>query len=94
MIEASPAFGDDGVIVVVYDEDQRAGGVAKKNGLGSGGHVVCAILSQLAVPGFYDGTYYHYSLLRTLEDGLGLSGYVGYANDVTPINAIWRPPHP
>ena len=53
------------------------------------GHVVCAILSPLAVPGAYGGTFYHYSLLRTIEDGLGLSGHVGYANDVTAINTIW-----
>jgi hypothetical protein len=89
-IEASPAFGPDGVIIVTYDEDERAGGLAKKNGFGSGGHVVCAILSPLVVPGSYAGTFYHYSLLRTVEDGLRLSGYVGYANDVTPIDAIWR----
>ncbi len=89
-IESSPAFGKNGVIVVVYDEDERAGGVAKKHGFGSGGHVVCAILSPLAVPGDHAGTFYHYSLLRTLEDGLGLRGHVGYANDVTPINTIWQ----
>ena len=90
-IEASPAFGRDGVIIVVYDEDERAGGLAAKNGFGQGGHVVCAILSPLAVAGSYGGTYYHYSLLRTIEDGLGLTGHVGYANDVTAINSIWRP---
>jgi len=89
-IEASPAFGTNGVIIVVYDEDERAGGLAKKNGLGSGGHVVCAILSPLARPGSYDQKYYHYSVLRTLEDGFGLSGYLGAANQVTPINDIWR----
>jgi hypothetical protein len=89
-IEASPAFGTNGVIIVVYDEDERAGGLAKKNGLGSGGHVVCAILSPLARPGSYDRKYYHYSVLRTLEDGFGLSGYLGSANQVTPINDIWR----
>ncbi len=88
-IEASPAFGRNGVIVVVYDEDERAGGLAAKNGFGEGGHVACAILSPLAVPGSYGGTFYHYSLLRTIEDGLGLSGHVGYANDVTAINTIW-----
>jgi hypothetical protein len=77
------------VIIVVYDEDERAGGLAPKNGLASGGHVVCAILSPLAVPGSYDGVFYHYSLLRTLEDGFGLAGYVGSAIDVTPINTIW-----
>jgi hypothetical protein len=91
-IEASPAFGRNGVIVVVYDEDERAGGLAAKNGFGQGGHVVCAILSPLAVPGSFGGTFYHYSLLRTIEDGLGLTGHVGYANDVTAINTIWRTP--
>jgi Phosphoesterase family len=89
-IESSPAFGSNGVIIVVYDEDERAGGVAAKNGFGSGGHVVCAIISKLAIPGSYGQKYYHYSLLRTLEDGFGLSGYLGNANDVTPINTVWR----
>jgi len=89
LIEQSPAFGTDGVIIVVYDEDERAGGLAPKNGFGSGGHVVCAIQSPLAVPGSFDGVFYHYSLLRTLEDGFGFSSYVGNANDVTPIDAIW-----
>jgi hypothetical protein len=88
-IEQSPAFGPDDVIIVVYDEDERAGGIAGKNGFGEGGHVVCAILSGLAVPGDSGGVFYHYSLLRTLEDGFGLPGYVGYAEDVTAINGIW-----
>ena len=89
LIQQSPAFGPHDVIIVVYDEDERAGGLASKNGFGSGGHVVCAILSPLAVPGSFDGVFYHYSLLRTLEDGFGLSSYVGNANDVTPIDTIW-----
>jgi phosphatidylinositol-3-phosphatase len=89
-IRASKAFGRNGVIIVVYDEDERAGGVAAKNGFGSGGHVVCAIISPLAVHGSYGQKYYHYSLLRTLEDGFGLKGYLGNANDVTPINTVWR----
>jgi hypothetical protein len=89
LIEASPAFGSDGVIIIVYDEDERAGGMAKKNGLAQGGHVPCTIISPLVVPGSYDETFYHYSLLRTLEDGFGISEYLGSANDVTPINAIW-----
>ena len=90
-IEASPAFGSNGVIIVTYDEDQRAGGIAAKNGLGSGGHVVCAIISPLAVPGSYAQQYYHYSVLRTIEDGFGLGGYLGAANSVTPITGIWQP---
>jgi hypothetical protein len=89
-IEASPAYDPDGVIVIVYDEDQRAGGMAKKHGLGSGGPVVCAVLSPLVTPGDYSGIYYHYSLLRTLEDGFRLRNHLGHAADVRPISAIWR----
>jgi phosphatidylinositol-3-phosphatase len=89
-IEQSPAFGQNDVIIVTYDEDQRTGGIAAKNGFGEGGHVPCFILSGLAVPGDADGVFYHYSLLRTLEDGFGLPGYAGNANDVTPINGIWH----
>ena len=89
-IRASPAFGSDGVIVITYDEDQRKDGLAKKHGFGSGGPVVCAIQSPLVRPGEYAGTYYHYSLLRTLEDGFGLHHYVGHADDVNPISEIWQ----
>jgi hypothetical protein len=89
-IEASPAFGDDGLIVVTYDEDQRRDGLAKKWGFGSGGPVVCAFLGPQVRPGEYAGAFYHYSLLRTLEDGFALDGYVGFANDVTPITGIWK----
>jgi phosphatidylinositol-3-phosphatase len=91
-IEASPAFGSNGVIIVTYDEDQRAGGIAAKNGFGSGGHVACAIISPLATAGSYGQRYFHYSLLRTLEDGFGLGPYLGNANAVTPIVSIWRAP--
>jgi hypothetical protein len=90
LIQQSPAYGPNDVIIVVYDEDERAGGLAQKNGFGEGGHVVCTILSPLAKPGSYDGVFYHYSLLRTLEDGFGLSYYVGSANDVTAITGIWQ----
>lgn len=89
-IEASPAFGSDGVIIVTYDEDERQDGLAKKWGFGQGGHVVCAILGPQVQPGRYAGSFVHYSLLRTLEDGFGLTGHVGFANDVTPITGIWR----
>ena len=91
-IEASPAFGKNGVIIVTYDEDERAGGLAPKNGLGSGGHVVCAIISPLAAAGSYRQKYYHYSVLRTVEDGFRLGGHLGAANAVTPIAGIWRAP--
>jgi hypothetical protein len=89
-IHSSPAFGSTGVIVITYDEDQRKDGLARKHGFGSGGPVVCAILSPLVIPGEYGGTYYHYSLLRTLEDGFGLRHHVGHAADVGAISTIWK----
>ena len=89
-IEASPAFGRNGVIVILYDEDERMGGLASKNGLGSGGHTVCLILSPLVHPGDYADETYSYSVLRTLEDGFGLSDHLGAANEVGTLPVSWR----
>jgi hypothetical protein len=89
-IKASPAFGSDGVIIVTYDEDQRKDGMAKKNDLGSGGPVACFVISPLVHPGEYGGSYYHYSVLRTIEDGFGIGNHLAHAGDVSPITAIWR----
>jgi hypothetical protein len=89
-IMASPSYGSNGVIIITYDEDQRAGGLAKKNGFGSGGHVVCAVISPLARAGDYSTKAYAYSLLRTMEDGLSVTGHLGNANAVSPINEIWK----
>jgi len=90
LIEQSPAFGRVNLIIIVYDEDKRAGGLAQKNGFGKGGHVECAVLSGLAVSGDSSGVFYHYSLLPPLEDGFGLPDYASCLSDVTPIKGIWR----
>lgn len=89
LIQASPAWGTNDVIIVVYDEDQRAKGMSDV-GLGQGGHTACALLSPLAIRGNYDRVAYHYSLLRTIEDGFGISQYLGHANEVAPLNTFWR----
>jgi Phosphoesterase family len=90
LIETSPAFGKDGVIIVLYDEDQRMGGLASKNGLGSGGHIVCALISPLVQPGDYAPTTYSYSVLRTIQDGFGLGPYLGSAAQVGPLPVAWK----
>lgn len=91
LIESSPAFGDDGVIVVTYDEDQRMGGLAAKNGLGSGGHIACALISPLVRPGEYADMTYSYSVLRTIQDGFGLRPYLGAAAaQVGPLPVGWK----
>jgi hypothetical protein len=90
LIEASPAFGMDGVIVVLYDEDQRMDGLAPKNGLGSGGHIPCALISPLVQPGDYTDKTYSYSVLRTIQDGFGLAPYLGSAAQVEPLPVVWK----
>ncbi len=90
LIEASPAFGSDGVIIVLYDEAMRMGGMAPKTGLAQGGHTVCAVLSPLVVPGTYEDTAYSYGVLRTLEDGFRLPAYLGAAVEVTQLPVSWK----
>ena len=90
LIEASPAFGQNGVILITYDEDQRMGGLAAKNGLGSGGHIASALISPLVQPGDYAEKTYSYSALRTIQDGFGLSPYLGSAADVEALPVHWK----
>ena len=90
LIEASSSFGDDGVVVVTYDEDQRMGGLAAKNDLGSGGQIATALISPLVRPGEYSDKTYSYSVLRTIQDGFGLSPYLGSAARVAPLPVTWH----
>ena len=89
-IESSPSFGADGMIIIVYDEDERAGGVQPANVLDQGGHTVCLMISPLVKPGEYAPMTYSYSMLRTLQDGFAALPYLGYANQVSPLPVSWR----
>ena len=66
------------------------GGLAPKNGLASGGHTPAALLSPLVQPGDYTATTYSYSVLRTIQDGLGLDPYLGSAAAVGPLPVVWK----
>jgi hypothetical protein len=90
LIEASPAFGRDGVIIITYDESEKDNGQNPPGGLGAGGHTVCAVISPLVVPGDYSTLTYAYSMLRTIQDGFGLPGYLGAANQVSALPASWN----
>jgi hypothetical protein len=78
------------VIIILYDESERADGQDPANGLGDGGHTVCAIISPLVVSGEYAPVTYAYSVLRTLQDGFRLAGYLGAAADVNALPAAWK----
>jgi hypothetical protein len=89
LIERSPAFGANGVLLVLFDEAMRKGGMAQV-GFGQGGRTACAVISPLVVPGDYAPVTYEYSVLRTVEDGFGLSPYLGGSADVSALPAAWR----
>ncbi len=90
LIEASPAFGTDGVLIITFDEGTLTS-INNADKFGSGGRTAFAVVSPLAVPGTYAQTANHYSLLRTVEDGFGITSFLGNAAAVTPINTIWGP---
>ena len=59
LIERSPAFGSDGVIFATYDEGS--------------GSIMMAVTGLQVKAGTYSGNYNHYSTVRTIEQGFGLS---------------------
>jgi len=90
-IVASPAFRQDGLLIVTFDESasgaesccgERAANTpnagATTRGPG-GGRVGAVVVSPFVAPGTVNQTpYNHYGLLRTVEDAFGLS-HLGYA---------------
>jgi len=84
-IEASPAFGSDGLVIIVFDE------ATASTLYHDGGPVLWAAAGPQVQPGVYGGAFNHYSFLRTLEDGFRLDAYLGGAAGVAPINTIWKP---
>jgi len=83
-IEASPAFGSNGLVVVVFDE------ATASTLYHDGGPVLWAAQGPQVQAGVYGGAFTHYSFLRTLEDGFRLDGYLGFAAGAQPINTIWK----
>ncbi len=65
-IESSPAFGNDGVIFITFDEGTTSKTSPNEN-------TMMLVLGPQVKPGTFSGYYDHYSTVRTIEDGLGLS---------------------
>ncbi|MFK2900924.1 phosphoesterase [Dyella jejuensis] len=87
----SPAFKQDGLLIITFDEGTDGTACCNEKGLpggprpgqfGPGGGVIGAVmLSPFIAPGTRsDVPYNHYSLLRSLEDIFGLP-HLGYAGD-------------
>lgn len=76
-ILASPAWRNNGVLFITFDEGEDAGGCCT---YAQGGQVFTLVISPLVRPGFTSTTAYtHYSLLRTIEEAwrLPLLGNAG-----------------
>ncbi|MEA2310204.1 MAG: hypothetical protein QOE28_172 [Solirubrobacteraceae bacterium] len=81
-IEASPAFGSHGVIVVTWDE----GDDPPKDPA----HVATLLLGPLVRPGRVDRTRHsHFGLERTLAEGFGVAP-VAHAKTARAITSVWR----
>jgi hypothetical protein len=88
-ILAAPAFRQDGLLVITFDEGTDAaaccgeqalpGGPAPGQFGPGGGRIGAVLLSPFIAPGTVSHTpYNHYSLLRSIEDFFGLA-HLGYA---------------
>ncbi len=69
-ILASPAWQQNGVLFILFDEGQSSRGCCV---YASGGKVAALVISPLVQPGYVSTVAYdHYSLLRTIEEAWGL----------------------
>jgi hypothetical protein len=80
-IEASSAFGPDGVIFITYDEGSDP---PQKPG-----HILTAVLGPHVRPGIDATRHDHYGLERTLAAGFGLRP-LAHARTARAITSIWR----
>jgi hypothetical protein len=88
LIMRSPAWSRSSVVVIVYDEGQ-SGGPNNGDRFG-GGNVPFAVLGDPVHPAVYTGRNNHYGLLRTLEDGFGISQHIAGASTAEPMSQIWK----
>ena len=88
LIEASPAFGSNGVIFATDDE-----GTESVHDL----HTMMAVVGPQVQPGTFSNFYDHYSTLATIEQGLGLPCLAGactsaalpaFGGTVTPTPSV------
>lgn len=81
-ILAAPAWKDQGVLFVTYDEGKSTASCCQE---GQGGHIGTLVISPLGRPGYQSPQAYdHYSLLRTIEDAWGLPALNDAGCDCSP----------
>jgi hypothetical protein len=80
------------VLIITFDEGTSNRGPGSSRQFSGGGNVAFAVMGPHVATRSDSHSYNHYSFLRTLEDGFGISSYAGHAADadVNPINTIWQ----
>jgi len=77
-----PAFMKDMLLVISFDEDDKST---------TTNHIYTALYGDSVIPGSVsDGSYTHYSLLRTIEDTFGLGTLNQNDRSAAPITGVWR----
>ena len=74
-------LGARDVLFIVWDEQDNSIGNAP---------LPFIVISPLAKKASETGARDHYSLLRTIEDGFGLTTHLGSAASATPFTQIWK----
>ncbi len=104
-IQASPIWSTGNTaIVLTWDEDGKADRIPGSvqsccvpvdDHNPGGGHIPTIVITNHGPRGLADPTPYdHYSLLRTIEDALGLDGHLRHADDVlvVPMTPLFAHP--
>ncbi|HLY49857.1 MAG TPA: alkaline phosphatase family protein [Solirubrobacteraceae bacterium] len=92
LIENSPEFllDPNAVLIITFDEGTSNQGPGSSKQFDGGGNVAFAVVGPHVRTGTDSNSYNHYSFLRTLEDGFGITSYAGNAATASPINTIWQ----
>ena len=70
---------NNSLLIVTYDEDDYSGD----------NRIVTVFYGTHVTVGNYSQKINLYNILRTIEDGMGLSAHAGYAAEATPITYCW-----
>lgn len=86
----SPEWQQDGALFITFDEGSSNAGCCR---YAAGGRVVTLVISPRAKSGYVSNAAYdHYSLLRTIEAGFGLSPLAGADCACSPVMTdVWPP---
>lgn len=82
-----PSFMKGTLFVITFDEDD----FLLRDGVMVDNHIYAALGGDMVAPGATsDAAYDHYSLLRTVEDGLGVGTLGQNDAQATPIAGVWK----